>query len=241
MNLEHLKKEIPYRWKIQSFSKDKTKASCVAYINARDVMALLDEVCSPQNWQDEYYKVKDTMFCKIGIKTGEIWAWKSDGGAESDSNFISHDAKIKGEPSDAFKRAAVKWGIGRFLYFKKIKWIKVNQHKKPIDDQDKIIYDLTNHFEGNSAQKPKYNYQPRTTQHVKKIDPEVENRFINVTMTFDGKDKEVSIYPTYKEIGTYQGSTVYQGFTKKKKEICYYDADGINRTVFHNNVKKHEQ
>ena len=45
MDLEKLKQEIPFKWKIQSFNKDKTKASNVAYIDARDVMNVLDEVC----------------------------------------------------------------------------------------------------------------------------------------------------------------------------------------------------
>jgi hypothetical protein len=42
------------------------------------------------------------------------WVWKSDCGTESQVE------KQKGEASDAFKRAAVMWGIGRFLYSKKI-------------------------------------------------------------------------------------------------------------------------
>ena len=52
MELKNLKKEIPYQWKIQSTPKEwKTesnstkKGTCVAYIDARDVMDLLDDVC----------------------------------------------------------------------------------------------------------------------------------------------------------------------------------------------------
>ena len=44
MNLKDLKKQIPYQWRVQSFSKNKAQAQCVAYIDARDVMNLLDEV-----------------------------------------------------------------------------------------------------------------------------------------------------------------------------------------------------
>lgn len=50
------------------------------------------------------------MICRIGIFINEHWVWKSDGGSESNIE------KAKGLLSDSFKRAAVKWGVGRFLY-----------------------------------------------------------------------------------------------------------------------------
>lgn len=155
MNLQNLKKEIPFQWRIQSCSKTSAKAQCVAYIDARDAMRLLDEVCGPENWQDEYYQVKDTMFCKIGIKVGDQWVWKSDGGDVTDV-----EAK-KGESSDSFKRACVKWGVGRFLYDMEIRWVdtngpKTDSNKYPyaIDENGKRIYDLTAHFSGEV--KPNY-------------------------------------------------------------------------------------
>jgi len=146
MNVIELKRQIPYHWKIQSFNKDNTKASCVAYLDARDVMDLLDDVVGAANWKDEYYQVKDTMFCTLSIKINNEWVSKSDGGAETSNEFISSEAKTKGEPSDAFKRAAVKWGVGRFLYNLDIKWVNC-QNKKPVDDNGNIIWDLTEYFQ----------------------------------------------------------------------------------------------
>lgn len=91
----------------------KTKGSCtlLLYQNARVFMDILDETVGIENWQKEYYEVKGNVYCRIGIRaeTGE-WVWKSDCGAESNM-----DAE-KGEASDAGKRAAVCWGIGRELY-----------------------------------------------------------------------------------------------------------------------------
>ena len=120
MDLEQLKKEIPFKWRVQSANQ--WGASCVAYIDARDVQDLLDEVCSPQNWQCKYSEHKGKLFCEIGIRQffddepilEDVWVWKSDCGTESNVE------KQKGEASDAFKRAAVMWGIGRFLYSKTI-------------------------------------------------------------------------------------------------------------------------
>lgn len=110
MDLEKLKEEIPYKWRVQS--SNQYGATCVAYIDARDVQDLLDEVCGQENWQCRYSEHKGNLFCEIGIISDheEVWTWKADCGTESNVE------KQKGEASDAFKRAAVMWGVGRFLY-----------------------------------------------------------------------------------------------------------------------------
>jgi len=116
MKLKDLKKVIPHKWRVQSTNE--YGSQCVAYVDARDVQDLLDDVCEPQNWQVLYEENKGNLFAKIGIKIGSEWIWKSDCGTESNIE------KQKGESSDAFKRAAVMWGVGRFLYSKPIIKIK---------------------------------------------------------------------------------------------------------------------
>lgn len=88
------------------------KVTLLLYQNARCAQNILDESVGCLNWQKEYYPVNGLTFCKIGIKDSETnnWVWKSDTGSESN---IEAD---KGLASDAFKRAAVSWGIGRELY-----------------------------------------------------------------------------------------------------------------------------
>ena len=112
MNLEDLKQKLPFKWRVQS--SNKWGAQCVAYIDARDVQDLLDEVVGPENWQCKYSEHKGNLFCSIGIDCSvtaeDLWVWKEDCGTESNVE------KQKGEASDAFKRAAVMWGVGRFLY-----------------------------------------------------------------------------------------------------------------------------
>jgi hypothetical protein len=44
INLKDLQKELPFKWRVQSFSKNKPLAQCVAYIDSRNVQELLDEV-----------------------------------------------------------------------------------------------------------------------------------------------------------------------------------------------------
>ncbi len=105
---EKLKAPMNFKWRVQSVRNG--KATCVAYIDARQVMDRLDEVVGFNKWQSEYYSVEGNVYCKIGVNLDGEWIWKSDCGTESNVE------KEKGQASDAFKRAAVKWGIGRFLY-----------------------------------------------------------------------------------------------------------------------------
>ena len=142
MNLKDLKKVIPHHWRVQSFSKNKPLAQCVAYIDSRDVQNILDEVVGQENWQDKYYSENGMLFCSIGIKVGDDWIWKSDTGSESNMEAE------KGHSSDAFKRAAVKWGVGRFLYDLPIHYVKASEIKTNnnfpycVDDLGKRIWDL---------------------------------------------------------------------------------------------------
>lgn len=98
-------------WRAQTLTKNKDKALALAYLDARDVMDRLDEVAGPENWQDSYVEtVKGRVVCTLSIRSGDQWISKSDGAG---------DTAVEGEKggiSDAFKRAAVKWGIGRYLY-----------------------------------------------------------------------------------------------------------------------------
>lgn len=82
----------------------------IPYMNRGAVMNRLDAVCGPENWQDDYFPGPGGgVMCKLSIRINGEWITKSDG-AEN-TNFES----IKGGISDAFKRAATKWGIGRYL------------------------------------------------------------------------------------------------------------------------------
>ena len=158
MDLAKLKKPLPYKWKMQSFIKDKNKVpykvTCVAYIDARDVMNILDEVCGAENWQTDYQFIKNSIYCSISIKINNEWIKKTDAGAPSETEAD------KGEASDALKRAAVQWGIGRFLYEKDIVYLKYDHDKKKaLDDDDKPIYDLTKHINSGSKNQTKNSNQ----------------------------------------------------------------------------------
>jgi len=83
----------------------------LAYIDARHLMNRLDEVVGPENWEDSYEETpKGRVLCKLSLCIDGQWISKSDGAG--DTAFEGE----KGGISDAFKRAGVKWGIGRYLY-----------------------------------------------------------------------------------------------------------------------------
>ena len=145
MNLNELRKELPFKWRVQSAKYG--KATCVAYIDARDAQDLLDDVVGPGNWATEYYEASGLLMCKVGIYVDGHWVWKSDTGSESNVE------KNKGHASDAFKRACVSWGIGRFLYRLDIQQIPTKEYKGKeypyAKEKDKIIFDgtvLTNYI-----------------------------------------------------------------------------------------------
>lgn len=107
-------------WRVGATSKDKTKAIALAYIDARDVMKRLDDVMG-LDWQDRY---PFEGCCEIGLKINGEWLWRSNGAGQTD---IEGE---KGQYSDAFKRAAVLWGIGRYLYYLPNVWVEIDQYKQ---------------------------------------------------------------------------------------------------------------
>jgi hypothetical protein len=106
-------------WRVGSTNKDKTKGMALAYIDARDVMDRLDSVCGVGGWQNTYPHANGKTVCAIGIKIDGEWVWKSNGAGDTDVEAE------KGALSDAFKRSAVLWGVGRYLYDLPSPWIEI--------------------------------------------------------------------------------------------------------------------
>lgn len=100
-----------------------TKGQVLAYIDARDVMQRLDEVCG-MNWQAKYDLATEAglLVCSIGIQFEEQWIWRANGAGGTDIE------REKGMASGAFKRAASLFGIGRYIYALPSPWIDLNQN-----------------------------------------------------------------------------------------------------------------
>jgi hypothetical protein len=85
------------------------------YVTARTVMNRLDEVLGPENWTDEFAPMEHSVICKLTIQLpdGRILTKADAGGFAGMADPGDDD---KSGYSDAFKRAAVKFGVGRYLY-----------------------------------------------------------------------------------------------------------------------------
>jgi hypothetical protein len=85
------------------------------YITARTVMNRLDSVLGPENWWDEYVPNENSVLCRLTIRLPDgSTLTKSDAGGYAGMADSGDDDKSG--YSDAFKRAAVKFGIARYLY-----------------------------------------------------------------------------------------------------------------------------
>lgn len=112
---QRLKEPLPVdaiEWRVSRAGNNNGKmwARVLAYKTSRADMDRLDEVFGIGGWKDEYVKVENSFICGISAKIDGEWITKYDGADET--NFEA----FKGGLSSAFKRAASKWGIGRYLY-----------------------------------------------------------------------------------------------------------------------------
>ena len=111
-------------WRVGSTTKDKRRGLALAYLDARDVMDRLDKVCGPARWSDHYAFDGARTLCTLTIMLPTGSVCKVDGAGDTD---IEGE---KGGLSDAFKRAAVKWGVGRYLYRCESPWVELEDGKR---------------------------------------------------------------------------------------------------------------
>jgi hypothetical protein len=112
------------KWRIGSTNSDKTKGQAVAYIDVREVKKRLDDVCGLAGWQDKYVPLDGGLICELSIFVEGNWITKSDAAGNTKVE------PIKGGASDALKRAASTWGIGRYLYYLPKVWVPIRQQGK---------------------------------------------------------------------------------------------------------------
>lgn len=116
-------------WRVGSTDGEKKHGLALAYIDARDVMQRLDDVLGPENWQDRYEVHGGKTICYLSLRVSRNddnngWVTKADAAGDT---VVEAE---KGAVSDAFKRAAVKWGIGRYLYDLDSPWVEIEARGK---------------------------------------------------------------------------------------------------------------
>lgn len=122
-------------WKPQTITRDGNRALAVAYIDARDVAERLDQVVGQDRWQVDHKDIGGETLTGIGILTDHGWVWKYDMGMVAQDGGEEGKAKAaKGALSDGLKRAAVLWGIGRYLYRLPKTWVGYDSKTKRLTE-----------------------------------------------------------------------------------------------------------
>jgi len=133
------RKDIEFR--VAKASKRTRQVLVLAYITSRAVMDRLDDVVGTEGWKDEYEALKGGVTCKLSVKLNGEFVCKQDA-----APFTNIEA-LKGAFSDALKRTAVKFGIGRYLYQLPEYWVEFME-KKPVKAKNVIHRYHSDNFSG---------------------------------------------------------------------------------------------
>jgi hypothetical protein len=105
------------------------RALALAYVDARVIQDRLDDVLGVENWQDDYEFLADgSVVCRLRLKIGGEWITKVDVGGQSEQS--DGGDRLKAAVSDALKRAAVKFGVGRYLYRLPQQWVDYDPQRR---------------------------------------------------------------------------------------------------------------
>lgn len=107
-------------WRVGATTQTKDKGLALAYVTNRAIQNRLDEVFGCFGWQNEFKEWHgDSQLCGISVLYEGQWITKWDGADDSATE------PTKGGLSDAMKRAAYQWGIGRYLYKLPQVWVQI--------------------------------------------------------------------------------------------------------------------
>ena len=174
-------------WRVSATTKDKTRGLAVPYVTNRAIQNRLDDTVGVDGWYNEFaaWKNGTAQLCGISIylKEQNLWLTKWDGADDSDIE------SVKGGLSDSMKRAAVEWGVGRYLYGMTQLWVPIQPCGKGFIITDGARPDLDRAHEnwvrqlqekrsgtGRSAQSPQDRRTQETTQTGTSAPPPVQTR-----------------------------------------------------------------
>jgi hypothetical protein len=127
----------PHEVKWRAGATSNNKAMALAYIDARAVMDRLDDVVGMYNWRCTHQRLSnDQVACKLAVRINGEWIEKEDVGSESQQP--SEGDKTKAAFSDSLKRAAVLFGIGRYLYRLPQQWVGYDPQRKRLTETPKL-------------------------------------------------------------------------------------------------------
>lgn len=107
------------QWRVGATTQDKARGLAVPYIDARSIEQRLDDAVGPANWYPKFRVIDKTTLCALSVRIDGEWITKEDGAGATEVE------SEKGALSAALKRAAVQYGIGRYLYYLESEWVDI--------------------------------------------------------------------------------------------------------------------
>ena len=112
-------------WKPGVITKDRKRALLLAHIDARAVQDRLDAIC-PDGWSFEVEVVTGTRLPPVKGRLTVLGVTREDIGEAQPGEL----GTLKAASSDALKRCAVQFGIGRYLYDLPRQWVDWNDARR---------------------------------------------------------------------------------------------------------------
>lgn len=112
-------------WRAAAFNKDRTRALLLAHVDARAVQDRLDSIC-PDAWSFELMVVEGAASPTVKGRLTVLGVTREDIGEAGEGER----GTLKAAASDALKRCAVQFGIGRYLYDLPRQWADWNDQKR---------------------------------------------------------------------------------------------------------------
>lgn len=114
VDLSQLQKPLPYLLRPGEIRRTKKgfEAQCLAYLDRTVIETALDVAVGAGGWQMELatFSPDGAVRCSLGLFTGGAWRWRHGIGYPEDARLPATAAA-----TNAFKNAAGRWGVGRFL------------------------------------------------------------------------------------------------------------------------------
>lgn len=232
------------QWRVGATSKDKSKGQALAYIEARNVMDRLDQTLG-LDWEDTYeliyeetYPIPPTNKTELAFLAEKQHPEKKITGVKCKLSIIVEGKKItkegigvlsaaselKGAESDSLKRAAIKFGIGRYIYKIPNYWVDLNTYKQIV--QNPVLPDefLPEEEKGKQGTASSTSYSNNTNSSSSKnssssgFSPEnpIEKRKANAKRFVDACKKDHSRIPNLKlKLDEFIASGEIDEFNKK--------------------------
>lgn len=216
-------------WRVASMNKDRTRGMAVCYIDARDVQGRLDSVMGV-DWSDEIVvQSSGLVTCRIGLLINGEWRYRQDAssavreskplGDLSPKEDQEREMHQKGAVSDAFKRASVKWGVGRYLYEMDSPWVAIDQHKAiQKADLPKLRAVLEQHYRKWSTVQP-HDLRPVQQPHTE-APPKPTQGAATLEEVIDPETGEILLPDSFdKDQDWVRIVTLLKGYTKNRDDV----------------------